>query len=88
VPDESGSPIVNDLVSSLVPSLRPMLVNDLLPAIQRDAALQERIGAAIGRELAAQYRTQVNVGVAALVTIAVALVALAGVEMYEAIAGD
>jgi len=83
VPDESN-PLAN-MVAELAPSLGPVLRDSLVPALRADTAMQDRIGAAIGRELAATYRTQVNVATAALTASAIALAAIAAALIYDLI---
>lgn len=81
MPDESN-PLAG-MVAELAPSLGPVLRDTIVPAIRADTAMQDRIGAAIGREIAAEYRTQINVATAAAVAAAIALAAIATALIYD-----
>lgn len=90
MPDESQAPAnpLAEIAQHLAPTFEPMLVNTLLPALRADTALQDRVGAAIGKSIADEYRTQVNLAIAALIAIAVALSVIAITATVKAFSGD
>ena len=63
--------MLDQIAGAIAKHARPMLVADVIPAVQRDHAMQVRIGSAIGDAVAARYKPWIVLGVAALGTIAV-----------------
>ena len=67
--------MLDQIAGALVKHARPVLVQDLLPAVQRDARMQDRVGAAIGQSMAAELRPWLVVGVGALAIVAAVQIA-------------
>ncbi len=73
---------VAEMVQHLTPTLNGVVRDEIVPAL-RDPAVQDRIGAAVGRAIAAEYRTQINIATAAAVAAAIALAAIAASLIYD-----
>lgn len=63
--------MLDQIAQALTRHAGPMLVRDVLPAVQQDQAMQGRVGQAAGAAMAATLRPWIIVGVGALSVLAV-----------------
>ena len=58
--------MLDQVAGALMRNAGPMLVRDVLPAVREDRALQARVGAAVGQEVARQVQPWLAIGAGAL----------------------